>query len=299
VRAAAVDASVRLIATVVKIATPIAPPSWNVVLDRPRRDTRVAFADAGEGRDGRGHEGQTDGGTEDEQAPEDVAEVRSVDRNPGQDQPGGAEQDEPGGRDRPESQPERQSLADGGTDHGSQREHDRGEPELDGRVPEHLLGVQGEHIRHAGGDGGEQHQAHIRSGEGAGPQQPQRQQGLADARLDERGRALVDPAVGAALSLIHADPGRAWTLDTLAGATATGRATLTRRFAALTGQSPMAYVTAWRMSLAARRLRDGDATVRQIAQEVGYDSEFAFARAFKRATGTAPGQYRRLAQTTL
>jgi AraC-like DNA-binding protein len=60
----------------------------------------------------------------------------------------------------------------------------------------------------------------------------------------------------------------------------------------------MAYVTAWRMSLAARRLRDGDATVRQIAQEVGYDSEFAFARAFKRTTGTAPGQYRRLAQTT-
>jgi AraC-like DNA-binding protein len=52
------------------------------------------------------------------------------------------------------------------------------------------------------------------------------------------------------------------------------------------------------MSLAARRLGDGDATVHQIAQEVGYDSEFAFARAFKRATGTAPGQYRKLAQTT-
>jgi AraC-like DNA-binding protein len=52
------------------------------------------------------------------------------------------------------------------------------------------------------------------------------------------------------------------------------------------------------MCLAARRLRDGDATVRQIAGEVGYDSEFAFARAFKRATGSAPGQYRKLAQTT-
>ncbi|MEN3357575.1 MAG: hypothetical protein V7637_1557 [Mycobacteriales bacterium] len=112
------------------------------------------------------------------------------------------------------------------------------------------------------------------------------------------GRALFDPTVGTALSLIHADPGRPWTLDTLAGATTTGRATLTRRFAALTGQSPMAYLTAWRMSVAARRLRDGDATVRQIAQEIGYDSEFAFARAFKRATGTAPGHYRKLAQTT-
>jgi AraC-like DNA-binding protein len=104
--------------------------------------------------------------------------------------------------------------------------------------------------------------------------------------------------VGTALSLIHTDPGRAWTLDTLARATRTPRATLTRRFAALTGQSPMAYLTAWRMSLAARRLRDGDATVRQIAHEVGYDSEFAFARAFKRATGSAPGQYRKLTQTT-
>jgi len=115
---------------------------------------------------------------------------------------------------------------------------------------------------------------------------------------DAWGRALSDPTVGTALSLIHTDPGRAWTLDMLARATRTPRATLTRRFAALTGQSPMAYLTAWRMCLAARRLRDGDATVRQIAGEVGYDSEFAFARAFKRATGSAPGQYRKLAQTT-
>jgi AraC-like DNA-binding protein len=111
------------------------------------------------------------------------------------------------------------------------------------------------------------------------------------------GRALSDPTVGTVLSLIHTDPGRAWTLDTLARAARTPRATLTRRFATLTGQSPIAYLTAWRMSLAARRLRDGDATVRQIAQETGYDSEFAFARAFKRATGSAPGQYRKLAQT--
>jgi AraC-like DNA-binding protein len=110
------------------------------------------------------------------------------------------------------------------------------------------------------------------------------------------GRALFDPTVGAALSLIHTDPGRAWTLDTLARATGTPRATLTRRFAALTGQSPMAYLTAWRMSRAARMLGDGDSTLRQIAQEVGYDSEFAFARAFKRSTGQAPGQYRKNAQ---
>ena len=112
------------------------------------------------------------------------------------------------------------------------------------------------------------------------------------------GRALSDPVIGTALSLIHADPGRTWTLDTLAGATGAPRATLTRRFAALTGQSPMAYLAAWRMSLAARGLRDGDATVRQLARELGYDSEFAFARAFKRATGSAPGQYRKLTQAS-
>ena len=110
------------------------------------------------------------------------------------------------------------------------------------------------------------------------------------------GRALFDPTVGTTLSLIHTEPGRAWTLDALAHATGTPRATLTRRFTALTGQSPIAYLTAWRMCLAARRLRESDATVREIAHDAGYDSEFAFARAFKRATGSAPGHYRKLTQ---
>jgi AraC-like DNA-binding protein len=111
------------------------------------------------------------------------------------------------------------------------------------------------------------------------------------------GRALFDPAVGTALALIHADPGRAWTLDMLAEVANIPRATLTRRFASLTSKSPMAYLTAWRMSVAARRLRDGDATLRQIARELGYESEFAFARAFKRSTGEAPGRYRQQART--
>jgi AraC-like DNA-binding protein len=83
-----------------------------------------------------------------------------------------------------------------------------------------------------------------------------------------------------------------------ARAPGTPRATLSRRFAALTGQSPMAYLTTWRMAVAARMLRDSDSTLRQIAQEVGYDSEFAFARTFKRTTGQAPGQYRKHAQAT-
>jgi AraC-like DNA-binding protein len=107
------------------------------------------------------------------------------------------------------------------------------------------------------------------------------------------GKALFDPAVGAALALVHDDPARPWTLESLAREAGMPRATFSRRFAALTGQSPMAYVTAWRMALAARMLRDEPATLHQIAQRVGYESEFAFARAFKRTTGQAPGHYRK------
>jgi AraC-like DNA-binding protein len=110
------------------------------------------------------------------------------------------------------------------------------------------------------------------------------------------GKALFDPAVGAALALVHDDPARPWTLESLAREAGLPRATFSRRFAALTGQSPMAYVTAWRMALAARMLRDEPATLHQIAQRVGYESEFAFARAFKRTTGQAPGHYRKRAR---
>jgi AraC-like DNA-binding protein len=112
------------------------------------------------------------------------------------------------------------------------------------------------------------------------------------------GRALFDSVVGAALALVHEQPKSPWTLDTLAAAVGTPRATFSRRFVALTGQSPMAYVTAWRMAVAARILREEPATLREIAGRVGYDSEFAFARAFKRATGQAPGQYRQHARAT-
>jgi AraC-like DNA-binding protein len=110
------------------------------------------------------------------------------------------------------------------------------------------------------------------------------------------GKALFDPAVGAALALVHDDPARPWTLESLAREAGLPRATFSRRFAGLTGQSPMAYVTAWRMALAARMLRDEPATLHQIAQRVGYESEFAFARAFKRTTGQAPGHYRKRAR---
>lgn len=104
--------------------------------------------------------------------------------------------------------------------------------------------------------------------------------------------ALYDPAVGGALALVHADPAQPWSVAALARAVGVPRATFGRRFTTLTGQSPMAYVTAWRMTVAARLLMEGRAPLREVAQRVGYDSEFAFARAFKRVVGHAPGRYR-------
>jgi AraC-like DNA-binding protein len=109
--------------------------------------------------------------------------------------------------------------------------------------------------------------------------------------------ALYDPTVGGALALIHRKPARPWTVASLANAVTVPRATFSRRFTALTGLSPMAYVTAWRMTVAARLLRQNGAPLREIAGEVGYESEFAFARAFKRTIGQAPGQYRSSARS--
>lgn len=105
-------------------------------------------------------------------------------------------------------------------------------------------------------------------------------------------RALYDPVVGGALALVHREPGRSWSVASLARAVGVPRATFTRRFTALTGQPPMSYVTSWRMAVAARLLREASDPIREVARRVGYDSEFAFARAFKRAVGHAPGRYR-------
>ncbi|MEV8636667.1 AraC family transcriptional regulator [Streptosporangium sp. NPDC051023] len=104
--------------------------------------------------------------------------------------------------------------------------------------------------------------------------------------------ALYDPVVGGALALIHRDPANPWTVPSLARAVRVPRATFSRRFTTLTGQAPMAYVTSWRMTVASRLLREEQAPLREVARRVGYDSEFAFARAFKRTVGHSPGQYR-------
>jgi len=104
---------------------------------------------------------------------------------------------------------------------------------------------------------------------------------------------MRDPAVGRALSLMHAKPAEPWTVDRLGDAAAMSRSTLHERFVHFIGQPPMQYLTQWRMQLAARWLRDTDAKVIDIALEVGYENEAAFARAFRRTVGESPGAWRR------
>ncbi|MGJ6966504.1 AraC family transcriptional regulator [Streptosporangium sp. G11] len=105
--------------------------------------------------------------------------------------------------------------------------------------------------------------------------------------------ALNDPVTTAALQAMHRDPARPWTVATLAAEAGLSRAPFARRFTALLGQPPLTYLTWWRMTTAARLLRESDAPLHTVATSVGYTSEFAFANAFKRRYGTAPGRYRR------
>ena len=99
-----------------------------------------------------------------------------------------------------------------------------------------------------------------------------------------------------AVQRLHADPATPWTTATLAAATSVSRATLARRFPAATGATPAAYLTNWRMDLAAVRLRDTHDSLEAIAA-VGYGSVPAFSRAFSRTHGRTPGRYRNEART--
>ncbi|WP_090930099.1 AraC family transcriptional regulator [Nonomuraea jiangxiensis] len=106
-------------------------------------------------------------------------------------------------------------------------------------------------------------------------------------------RALADPGVSAALDAVHRDPAHPWTVQELGALAGLSRAAFSRRFSTLVGRSPLAYVTWWRLATAARLLRQSEAALGEIAARVGYGSEFAFATAFKREHGMAPGRYRR------
>jgi AraC-like DNA-binding protein len=104
---------------------------------------------------------------------------------------------------------------------------------------------------------------------------------------------LRDPAVGRALALLHERPAHAWTLRALARAGGLSRSTLAERFLHFVGQPPMQYLAHWRMQLASRLLAEEGVTVSAAALQVGYDSEAAFSRAFKRITGVPPASWRR------
>jgi AraC-like DNA-binding protein len=103
---------------------------------------------------------------------------------------------------------------------------------------------------------------------------------------------LRDEVVGRVLALVHARPCHPWTLDELAREAASSRSSLAKRFAELVGQPPMQYLAQWRMQVAANLLAQSGTKIAAIAGEVGYDSEAAFSRAFKKATGLAPGAWR-------
>ncbi|MYS24028.1 MULTISPECIES: AraC family transcriptional regulator [unclassified Streptomyces] len=104
--------------------------------------------------------------------------------------------------------------------------------------------------------------------------------------------AQGDPVVGPALRLLHNDPAHPWTVAALAARTGVSRAALGRRFTELVGEPPMAYLTGWRLALAADLLREPDATVAAVARKVGYGSPFALSAAFKRVRGVSPRQHR-------
>lgn len=104
---------------------------------------------------------------------------------------------------------------------------------------------------------------------------------------------LRDPCVGKVLGLMHSDPTRAWTVESLAREVGVSRSALADRFTALLGKSPMQYLTQWRLTLAAHLLRTTNRSASVVAYNVGYESEAAFNRAFRREFGAPPASWRR------
>jgi AraC-like DNA-binding protein len=105
--------------------------------------------------------------------------------------------------------------------------------------------------------------------------------------------ALNDPVVGEPLGLIHGDPGRQWTIASLATEIGLSRSAFAAHFTRLVGEPPLKYITSWRMQLARNWLRGTNMGLSEIVDRLGYSSEDAFKRAFKREVGIPPGTYRR------
>jgi AraC-like DNA-binding protein len=105
--------------------------------------------------------------------------------------------------------------------------------------------------------------------------------------------ALADPQMNAAIQCMHDDPSQDWTLQKLARCAGMSRSTFAMKFKQITGESPMEYLTRWRMLLAGDRLTNTGDSISAIARSLGYDSESAFGKAFKREMGCSPRQYSR------
>ena len=110
----------------------------------------------------------------------------------------------------------------------------------------------------------------------------------------ESSRALLDRRVARALASLRAEPAKRWTVERLARSVGLSRAAFARRFAAVSGRSPQRFIADLRLALAASLLESTDDSLAEVAAHVGYASEFAFSRAFKRQHGVAPGSFRRL-----
>ena len=104
---------------------------------------------------------------------------------------------------------------------------------------------------------------------------------------------LKDPLLGRALAAFHDQPGAPWSLAALAREAGMSRSAFAARFSDLIGEPPMAYVTTWRMDVAARLVREERLPLARVAERVGYQSEAAFNRAFRRAHGVTPGAFAR------
>ena len=109
--------------------------------------------------------------------------------------------------------------------------------------------------------------------------------------------AEQDPVVGPALRLIYNNPAHPWTVANLAAAVGSSRAVFARRFTELVGEPPIAFLTSWRLALAADLLRSSKATIAAVAKQVGYATPFALSSAFKRAYGVSPNTHRATART--
>lgn len=119
-----------------------------------------------------------------------------------------------------------------------------------------------------------------------------------DANAPTWWQAEHDPMVGPALKLIYNNPAHPWTVANLAAAVGSSRAVFARRFTDLVGEPPIAFLTTWRLALAADLLRTSESTIAAVARQVGYSTPFALSSAFKRAYGVSPNTHRTSAAHT-